>query len=210
MRLTIVLSTMLLIGSSAAARDLTVRSVNPVVDWSAESLERFDAEWLHVKFVEGSAVEIDPVLGVLVDRSGRDLTAVTQLLADAVAVRRTFSGPRAKFRAWKTQGEAASGQAGPDLSLWFDVRVVNGRGGLAEKINALNALAVVEIAHPAPICEPASVTTRTMASTLCLTLPAVVGATPDFSAMQGYLYDTPVGLDAPRGGAMTGGHGAQM
>ena len=80
--------------------------------------------------------------------------------------------------------------------MWFNVRFDGGRLELADKLNGLNACEMVEIAHPVPRVEPAS----------CF----VAGGTPDFTGLQGYLYDTPLGLDAPAAWALAGGRGERM
>ena len=43
----------------APALDVNTRPVSPVLDWHASDLERFDAEWIHMKFVEGSNAVLD-------------------------------------------------------------------------------------------------------------------------------------------------------
>jgi len=186
----------------AAARDLGTRPVGPVHTWTGGDLARFDPAWLHVKFVEGSDGELVDGRCVAADRS--HLAAVNAAIADAVTVRRTFPGERETFREWKRRGEAASGRTGPDLALWYDVELPADRAGLATALAALNALPEVEIAHPAPVCEPAVIATGAAG--------AAAGApdlrTPDFAGLQGYLYDPPVGLDAPAAWAFTGGRGA--
>ena len=206
------ISSLLTVG--AAAADDGTRPVCPVLDWNDASLEQFDASWLHVKFVEGSDVR----LVAAPTASGRqfasaddaDLPDVNMVLAAAVSIRRTFPGDREKFRAWKTRGEAASGQPGPNLALWFDVKLAGDRVELANALNALNALPEIEIAHPAPICEPAVVISAIPVSQLAFAWLALTGGTPDFTDLQDYLYDTPVGLDAPSAWAWAGGRGASM
>lgn len=205
MRSTLAVTAVLMLGSFAAAQNATPRPVAPLIEWTTDDLANFDANWVHVKFTEGMSIDIAAEAQGLIDARGADLDAVNDLLADARTVRRTFEGDPAKFRAWKAKGEAASGRPGPNLALWFDVQIDGGRAELATLINALNALDAIEIAHPAPICEPASI--RSVPSLLARTMTAVPGGTPDFSSMQDYLYDTPVGLDAPAAWAHTGGRG---
>jgi len=201
-----------MLSSSAAALDGKTRPVSPVLDWNAESLQRFDASWLHLKFVEGSDFElvVAPSGQRFARADGPDLLDVNRVLAGAVTMRRTFPGDREKFRAFKARGEAASDQPGPDLSLWYDVELARDRATLADTLNALNALSAIEIAHPAPICEPAVVISAAPVSQLANTWPAVPGGTPDFTDLQDYLYDTPIGLDAPSAWAVAGGRGAGM
>ncbi|MBD3221022.1 S8 family serine peptidase [bacterium] len=188
----------------AAALDISTRPVGPVHDWSAGDLDRFDPAWVHVKFVEGSDVTLADGRFLAADRT--DLAAVNELVTDARTLRRTFPGDRAKFRAWKDRGERASGVTGPDLSLWFDVELDGDRVRLAATINALNARPEVEIAHPAPVCDVAAIH-----EPQAVPVPADPDQrTPDFTDMQDYLYDPPVGLDAPAAWAFEGGRGAGM
>ena len=199
----------------AAGLDTATRLVSPVMEWTAADLERFDEAWLHVKFVEGSNVVTDgiafgdePPVG-----SALDLTAVNACLAaeDVQIVRRTFAHSRALLREWKARGEMRSRETGPDLSLWFDVRVGGGRDAVARLVNELNACPHVEIAHPVAIPEPAGFfetsddAYRNASASGGERLP-----TPDFSNQQGYLYDTPLGLDAPAAWAEPGGKGAEV
>jgi hypothetical protein len=204
MRSLLVLALVFLLVGAATALDTTTRAVGPVHTWSATDLERFDPAWLHVKFVEGSDVELIDSRFLAAGRT--DLTAVNDVLDDAISLRRTFAGDRARFQQWKERGERASGQPGPDLSLWFDVELAPDRAGLAATINALNALEDVEIAHPAPVCEPAVVyEPRAVEVPLASDL-----RTPDYTDLQDYLYDPPIGLNAPAAWAVAGGRGDGM
>jgi len=196
--------------SAAAAAQ---RPVGPLLDWTGDSLERFDASWLHLKFVEGAEVDLAPAAnasGWAFAGGHTDLARINEILADAPAIRRTFPGDRAKYLEWKARGEAASGQPGPDLSLWYNVQVNGGRAELAASINALNAVGLIEIAHPAPICEPARIVSHSSTSALAHACIAMPLGTPDFTDLQDYLFETPVGLDAPSAWAQPGGRGAGM
>ncbi|MDY0109369.1 MAG: S8 family serine peptidase [Candidatus Krumholzibacteria bacterium] len=205
MRLVPALAIVLLAAASAAALDTTTRAVGPVLDWSETALVRFDPAWLHVKFVEGMDVALSD--GRFVASGKQDLADLNAVLAGARTVRRTFAGDPALYRAWKARGEAASGRTGPDLSLWYDVELPGGRANLAGVLNALLALPEVEIAHPAPECEPAVMRSG---STDRQPDPSNPLPTPDFTSQQQYLYDTPAGLDAPSAWAAPGGRGAGM
>lgn len=194
----------LLLVGQALALDLDTRAISSVHTWSAGDLGRFDADWLHVKFVEGADVSL--AAGRFVGGGLHELDEVNDLLAGALVIERTFAGDREKFRRWKARGERVSGTTGPDLSLWYTVQLPADRAGLATAINALNAQPVVEIAHPVPVCETAGI--HTPGAAVASDDPDQ--RTPDFSDLQDYLYDTPVGLDAPAAWALAGGRGAGM
>lgn len=224
MKLTICLGLALLasVPQIAWSLDTTGRLVGPTIQWDASKLDRFDGIWCEVKFVEGSDVRWES--NRFVDDSGLDLQRVHDALAveQVVQVRPTFRFDRATLRQWKAVGEARSGAAGPDLSLWFDVRVEGGKGALARLINALNDLPEVEIAHPVPLVEPAvaydpggSVApipaapagprrTETGAEAMAEANPLT---TPDFTSLQGYLYNPPSGLFATSAWSVAGGLG---
>ncbi len=188
--------------AAAPALDLSTRPVGPVLEWRASDLERFDAEWIHVKFVEGSnAVHHGDRF---TDGARPGVAEVNEALARAGVQesRRTIpQHDRAVLRAKKARAELASGVVAPDLSLWFDVRVPGGRAQLARALNELNASPAIEIAHPAPIAEPAAIFEPRAVE------PGAALVTPDFTSMQEYLYATPIGLDAPSAWAETGGLG---
>ena len=149
----------LLLPTLTLALDTTTRAVSPVRAWSEADLATFDPAWLHVKFVEGSAVR--PEAGRLVSARGAELSACERAPGrrpGAALAPSTWTPPRSA--ALKAAGEAASGVTGPDLSLWFDLRGGRRPRRLAAMLNALNAHPAVEIAHPAPICEPAAIVRR--------------------------------------------------
>lgn len=202
-RLTLVVFLCLLAApGTASALDLNTRPVSPVFDWRASDLERFDAEWIHVKFVEGSNAVFHGHR--FMDGARPGVAEVNEALARAGVqeIRRTIpQHDRAVLRAKKARAELASGAIAPDLSLWFDVRVPGGRVQVARVLNELNASSAIEIAHPAPIAEPAAIFEHRAGE------PLASAVTPDFTTMQGYLYATPVGLDAPSAWAEAGGMG---
>lgn len=200
---------LLMVTSAVSALDLSTRVVGPVRDWDAADLSRFSAEWLHVKFVEGSNVILQG--DRFADEQGLDLASVNAALgrADIREIRPTFAEDRATARAWKALAEARSGGPGPDLSLWFTIRVGGGAAAVADLVNDLNASPAVEIAHPEPIVELATVETPGAAlDGAALAAAALDPTTPDFTGQQGYLYDPPVGLNAPAAWFYPGGDGA--
>ena len=198
--------TLLLLPNLALGLDARTRPVGPRLDWSAADMSRFDAEHVYLKFVEGADVRLAGagfVAGTAVD-----LGPVNSLLAanQVLEARQTFAKSRAQTQEWKRLGEMRSGVAGPDLSLWFTLRVGGGREAVAALIDALNALDAVEISHPMPAVEPASIRSPGGAAAVAeRDIP-----TPDFSGQQGYLYNTPIGLDAPAAWATPGGLGENM
>lgn len=211
-RLLLALLVVAILPTFAVALDTATRPIGSIHTWTAADLERFDPSWIQVKFVEGSNVLFDGAN--FVDDSGLDMTSVQQTTrrAGIAQVRSTIQRDRATLRAWKALGEQRSGVVGPDLSLWYDVRVEGGRAAVARLVNELNALPEVEIAHPVPIAEPAvvmdpgaSTPARATATTTEALLP-----TPDFSAQQVYLFNPPAGLNAPAAWAIPGGYGDGM
>ncbi len=202
----IVVMILFLLPLSGWALDTDTRVVSPVQSWSEADLATFHDGWIYVKFVEGSDVLLRD--GRFSDESGLRLQTVNGLLqaSSASDVRPTFKGDRDRFRRLKAFGEAKSGVTGPDLSLWFTLQVPGGKAALAHTLNALNADPAVEIAHPAPQVELATVRPDHPAKAAA---PAP-GGTPDFTGEQHYLYDPPVGLNAPAAWSIPGGKGAGM
>jgi hypothetical protein len=194
-----------LVVPAASALDLSTRVVSPVRNWREADLKRFSDKWVHVKFVEGSNVVLQG--DRFDDDTGLDLTSVNATLAGnkILQIRQTFDYDRATARGWKALGEARSGEVGSDLSLWYSIRVEGGAVAVAKLINDLNASPSVEIAHPEPIVENASIDNPK--ATLPQPMQAVT-PTPDFTGLQGYLYNPPVGLNAPAAWNYPGGSGA--
>ena len=191
------------LSSFVVGQELKTRIVGPIVSYDAANLERCDPSWLYVKFAENCDIEIEfneNNRPYFVDKNGANLLGVNQLVGAALQIKPTFLGDRERFREYKRRGELRSGVSGPDLGLWFNVKLKPHREILATTINALNALEVVEISHPLPHCEPAGFLTPIAAP--------FAGVTPDFSDDQDYLYDPPVGLDAPAAWKREGGRGA--
>lgn len=104
---------------------LNQRVVGPVIQYTAESLQTYDAGWPHVKFAEGTDVVLETKFVTstrsFVDNNGSDLQAVNELLADAIQVAPTFEGTHELFQQFKAHGEVRSGTAGPELGLWSNV-----------------------------------------------------------------------------------------
>jgi serine protease len=210
MRFTLWLMTIcfLLFSQAAYSLDTTTRPVGPIQSWSATDLERFNDQWLQVKFVEGADVNLSNQQ--FTDPTGLALDDVNSLMQDATVthIRPTFTLDRARLRSWKAEGERRSGKIGPDLSLWYNIQVTGGKSEVARLINDLNLIPAVEIAHPVPIVESAVIYE-------CHSMDKADNygrllRTPDWTAQQTYLYDPPVGLDAPAAWALPGGFGDDM
>ena len=205
--LTLAVLFLLLTPIAAGALDTETRVVGPVRTWNQADLQQYYSQRLQVKFVEGSNVRLDN--GCLVDDSGLDLVRVNTAIdqAKALAITPLFKRDRTTLRAWKARGQARSGMVGPDLSLWFNIRLAGGRAQVAQLVNALNRCPEVEIAHPVPIPRPAVIIAHREDKNRDRNS---LGGTPDFTGLQGYLYDTPLGLDAPAAWALPGGRGEGM
>ncbi len=137
---------------------------------------------LRLKLVEGATGDLSALLPA-------DLLALTQKIDPL------FTLPKSKLKELKAIGDERlkkekgdSAPLLPDLSLWYEVRLV--KTAKADKVLPLfQALPFVEIAGPAPL----------------LTEPPV---TPDFSGQQGYLDAAPGGVDAEYAWTIPGGNGA--
>ena len=189
----------------AQGLDTQTRPIGPVRTWTTAAMARFDAEWLQVKFIEGSNSHLAG--SRFADDSGLNLADVNETVgrASVVEMRPTFDIVRATLRDWKARGEARRGTVGPDLSLWFNIRVEGGRAAVARLINELNNSPAVEIAHPVAIAQEAVILSGAARAE-----PKRSIRTPDFTDQQDYLFDTPVGLNAPAAWALPGGKGEQM
>ncbi|MCP4546286.1 MAG: S8 family serine peptidase [bacterium] len=198
---------LLFIATRSPALDASTRLVGPIRTWTAADLNTFAATWLHVKFVEGSGIQLEN--GLFLSGDGRAEIEVNEVVGDAEMLRRSFQGGAAHFANLKAEGQVRSGRVGPDLSLWFDVRIAGGPAELAAAINALNALPEVEIAHPSPVVEPA-VLKYDVLDKVIASGERDYFTTPDFTSQQHYLGSPPIGLDAAAIWAHPGGRGEGM
>lgn len=106
----------------------------------------YSREIIEVKFVEGSGVRLRN--GKLVSLTGQDLGAVYKILNqyNVLKIERLFTLPEEKLEEMKKPGIAS-------LNLWY--RITLDKGARTEEfINALNSLAIVEKAEPAPLPAP--------------------------------------------------------
>ena len=101
MRWVFVLTALILLVSAQLAHglDTATRLIGPVRSWDASDLERFNSEWVQVKFVEDSDIRL--ANGRFADDSGRDLSLVNTMIgrAPVVEIRPTFHKDRAILRA---------------------------------------------------------------------------------------------------------------
>jgi serine protease len=145
--------------------------------------------------------------GRLVSLSGADLSAVEAIVASipgALLLPR-FSKPEAELDRMRREGEARTRQDLPDLNLFARVDLppladeAAAKDRLRGLLAALNAAPGVAEAWALPVAYPATFTEPA---------PASPGRdTPDFSSLQGYLYDPPVGIWADSAWTFPGGLG---
>lgn len=157
---------------------------------------------IELKFVEGSGIRL--VDQGLISLSGTDIGPVVALLDRYPDVKiermfRDFSEER--LTQDKLNGEANTGWELADLNLWY-VGYLSENDDPVTFLNSLNDLDIVEVAYPSPI--PESATNRPDDQRLYDIM------TPDFTGMQGYLYDAPPGLEAEYAWTFPGGRGALM
>lgn len=151
---------------------------------------------LIVKFDDGSGVRL--LDGHL--RSPRAEVQAVDLLLDSMGAQRERMWLLSddELVAWRQRGEARTGQALHDLTLFYRVRFEE-PGRVAEACDALNAFDVVTIAYPVgrvgdPVLRP-------------LASASAPAATPDFESLQLYRTAAPSGIDADYGGSFSGGQG---
>lgn len=178
----------------------------------ASQLDGVDRDRIVVKFEEGSGIRLrDGAL--LNDRSrttlsedtiARDLTSLDRLLAGhpGTILARRVELPEARLDALRARGEAQGGARLPDMNLYIELRLPALRDATAERdrlstlLAQLNALEIVQAAFASPVAEVAQLESGARPST-----------TPDFSPQQGYLYDSPVGVNAAGAWGYAGGTG---
>ncbi|MCP4710305.1 MAG: hypothetical protein GY869_16915, partial [Planctomycetes bacterium] len=159
------------------------------------------ADLIELKFVENSAVRLRQGSFISLDRT--DLSTLNTFLADysAVEIGSMFDGvSEEKLTQDKLTGQAKSGLELADLNLWYVCHVAD-ESQSQDFVDGLNALDVVEIAYPAPIPETASQAIEKAPQTR---------DTPDFTDMQDYLYEAPVGVDASYAWTIPGGFGEDV
>jgi len=130
---------------------------------AAADAERAFKNRIDIKFREGSVVRARDGRLVVLEGATEDaasvaeVAAVSRLLADLPnhAVVRMHDLSEAALEGLKRDGERKSGRTLPDLNLWFHLYVdVESTAALADLVNRLNALDVVEYAAPSPLPAP--------------------------------------------------------
>ncbi|MCA9729199.1 MAG: hypothetical protein KC729_16045, partial [Candidatus Eisenbacteria bacterium] len=220
-----VLTVLCVLATRSPAMGVGERFVGPPRVWTVSDLQDLSTDVVQVKFVEGSNVSLRN--GRFEDDSGLDLSrlyAVLEGRRDAVlSVHPTFPEDRQVLRDWQRKGEEACACVGPDLSLWFDLKITGGAGAVVQLVNELEELPCVEIAHPAPCPRPASesatpgllgapTSPRERAPEHSSPGGTQQGSTsgapiPDLTPLQGYLYEPPFGLNATALHTYPGGFG---
>ncbi len=147
-----------------------------------------------VKFAEGTGVRLG-ARGF--EAPAHDLASLADVL-DALgigggAVRPLFDRPAATLAAERREGERRAGRELADLGLYYAIVLPPGRR-VAEVADALNGLAIVELAMPVPLPAPPPVD--------------LAPPTPDLTSGQGYLSSAPVGVGASDVASVPGADGA--
>jgi hypothetical protein len=127
------------------------------------------------------------------------LAEVQRLIGDGTkyAIRPLFRKAEADLDREKQVGEQATGEELADLNLYYEIRIANSDRRQTEAlIDRLNALAVVEIAYPRPIPEPAQAD--------------IPPESPSFVNEQGYLDAAPAGINARYAWLFPGGKGTDV
>lgn len=145
-------------------------------------------------------------LGLSASRIDADLASLDRLLAGSPrtqGVRRLFTAPEETLAARKVMGEMRTGHELADLDLYVEVPLKPGstHGQVKALVAAIEALPAVESAYAEPAAEPAMLNWSQVPALL-------LGATPNFQSLQGYLGAAPVGLEAQYAWTVPGGNGA--
>jgi hypothetical protein len=153
---------------------------------------------IEVKFVEGSSYRLrqDEIITLGTD----NLSALRSILKKypVQSIERLFTQPGEEISAEKAALEADSGEQIADLNLWYRFTISPGTDPEA-LIDSLNALPEVEIAYPTPI---PSLPTSALAQAELVT--------PSFVPRQGYLNQSPGGINAKYAWTIPGGTGRNV
>ncbi len=174
--------------------------------------------------------------GALVSLTGADLSAVSSVIASTpgAAMSPRFPQPEEFLDELRARGEARSGRVLPDLNLYAQVDLspasspAEAESRLRDLLDSLMFADGVDLAWAEPLVASARET-----GDIAVARPVGRGipesgdegagqacpadeyrpddgrsSTPDFSPLQGYLYDTPVGINATHAWVHPGGTGA--
>jgi len=147
---------------------------------------------LALKFSQSSQVRFRS--GRLVSLANADLAPVESILAryDYLSLERLFSRPEECLDKERIEGEKRSGKELGDLNAYYRIRFESYER-IAEMIDNLNGLDIVEIAYPIP--------------NRYVVFEDIAPETPDLTEHQGYLEQAPEGIDARAAWDFQGGRG---
>lgn len=163
-------------------------------------------EEIVVRFAPASGVRASD--GGLVSQTGADLSELARVLEEVndLVIEARFPQGAAALDALRQRAEARVRRPLPDLNLFVTLRlptaptaeIARARAdALLDRLNAMQGL--VEEAWATPHAEPAGQTMRSGSTAR--------GATPDYTGQQGYLYTSPIGVDAVSAWPHAGGQG---
>lgn len=201
-------------------------SVSATPPSAASMLDHVDRCRVVVKFAEQTGVrlrggELACVVATGRDASpnpaqvDRDLRALADLVAQYPGAHfaRRIDLPEEQLSEIRARAAARSGLWLAEMNLYFELQLSSLEDDAAERerlaalLPRLNALASVQVAYADPLPEVATLGLRPIAIPLAPT-GAMRTTTPDFSDLQGYLYDAPVGVEADEAWNFPGGRGA--
>lgn len=206
----IVLSLAIFHGTVSGAGRLEPRQVAPAKLFSEvrPGLDRTDR--LVVKFREGTRIRLRNGTLTSLDPNV-DLRELEGFLTrhPEITVTRHFQRSEEAYDLAQRRGRANSGRELANLNLYYKFHL--GRSsdpvGLAQSVlDEVTALRLVEIAFAEPIAELAVV----LGDDSGVEAPGPDLITPDFSGMQGYLYEAPSGIDAEAAWGWPGGRGGDV
>jgi hypothetical protein len=181
--------------------------------------ERSMPDVVVLKFVEGSGIRLRGGRFVaearaampdetLLARSRLDMNSAAQqlesinrlLTSSNVEIIRAWSRTEEELAKDRLVAQSRTGEEMADLDLYSYLRVTSGDRKDSEKlIDALNAHAIVEIAYPQYVAQPAS--------SALMVRPDVSPTTGNFEALQSYKRPAPVGIDSEYAALFPGGRG---
>ncbi len=183
-------------------------------------LDDVNRDLVVVKFHEGTSLHVRS--GAVCYTSGADVSMneadirrdLDRFKADiAVALVETIT-PRIQFSEQRVDelrelAEQRSGKQMPDMNLYVELHLASldgnqsSRERLSNLLLDLEKLAIIQTVYAEPVMAVASLGRIEP-------LPAWSSTTPDFSHLQDYLYDAPVGVEADEAWAFPGGRGQSV